>query len=85
MASHLSIASRAAVRLGSTKSTVSGVHLPRTVMMPLRATRKSRMHVAAAVQYDYNTKVFQKELVKFADTEEYIYRYDGSLRNISLR
>ena len=43
------------------------------------------MHVAAAVQYDYNTKVFQKELVKFADTEEYIYRYDGSLRGISLR
>jgi len=27
-----------------------------------------------AVKFDYDTKVFQKELVKFADTEEYIYR-----------
>jgi len=30
--------------------------------------------VQASVKFDYDTKVFQKELVKFADTEEYIYR-----------
>jgi len=30
--------------------------------------------VAASVKFDYDTKVFKKELVKFADTEEYIYR-----------
>lgn len=30
--------------------------------------------VLSAVKFDYNTKVFKKELMKFADTEEYIYR-----------
>lgn len=30
--------------------------------------------VTNAVKFDYDTKVFKKELVKFADTEEYIYR-----------
>eukprot|EP00889_Picochlorum_renovo_P005945 jgi/Picre1/32975/NNA_008302.t1 len=30
--------------------------------------------VSAVVQFDYDTKVFKKELVQFADTEEYIYR-----------
>lgn len=30
--------------------------------------------ISAVVQYNYDTKVFEKELVKFADTEEYIYR-----------
>lgn len=39
-----------------------------------RAGRSMSLQVAAAVQYDYDTKVFKKELVKFADTEEYIYR-----------
>lgn len=34
-----------------------------------------------AVKFDYDTKVFQKELVKFADTEEYIYR--SALRPVS--
>lgn len=45
--------------------------------VPTRASRVGRkmgLQVAAAVQYDYDTKVFTKELVKFADTEEYIYR-----------
>ncbi|GAB4814450.1 hypothetical protein N2152v2_001496 [Parachlorella kessleri] len=36
--------------------------------------RAPAMPAMAAVQYDYDTKVFQKELVKFADTEEYIIR-----------
>ena len=39
-----------------------------------RAGRSMGLQVAAAVQFDYDTKVFKKELVKFADTEEYIYR-----------
>jgi hypothetical protein len=39
-----------------------------------RATRLAGMRVAAAVKFDYDTKVFKKELVKFADTEEFIYR-----------
>ena len=34
-----------------------------------------------AVKFDYDTKVFKKELVKFADTEEYIYR--SGLRTVS--
>ncbi len=34
-----------------------------------------------AVKFDYDTKVFQKELVKFAETEEYIYR--SALRPVS--
>ena len=33
------------------------------------------VRVAASVKFDYDTKVFKKELVKFADTEEYIYRW----------
>ena len=39
-----------------------------------RSSGRSALKVAAAVQFDYDTKVFKKELVKFADTEEYIYR-----------
>jgi len=39
-----------------------------------RAGRNLGLQVASAVQFDYDTKVFKKELVKFADTEEYIYR-----------
>jgi len=39
-----------------------------------RASRSLGMQVASAVKFDYDTKVFKKELVKFADTEEYIYR-----------
>jgi hypothetical protein len=39
-----------------------------------RCSRSLKMRLNAAVQYDYTTNVFQKELVKFADTEEYIYR-----------
>ena len=41
-----------------------------------RVTAVSRraLVVSNAVKFDYDTKVFQKELVKFADTEEYIYR-----------
>ena len=42
----------------------------------IRASRSLSTQVAAAVQFDYDTKVFKKELVKFADTEEYIYRCD---------
>ncbi|GFR45619.1 hypothetical protein Agub_g7026 [Astrephomene gubernaculifera] len=32
------------------------------------------MRVSAAVHFDFNTKVFNKELTKFADSEEYIVR-----------
>jgi hypothetical protein len=42
-----------------------------------RLTRGSRnvgFLVMNAVKFNYDTKVFEKELVKFADTEEYIYR-----------
>jgi hypothetical protein len=45
--------------------------------VPVRASRAGRAlgtQVCAAVQFDYDTKVFEKELVQFADTEEYIYR-----------
>lgn len=42
-----------------------------------RNSRKTALQVSAAVQFDYDTKVFKKELVKFADTEEYIYRCAG--------
>lgn len=38
------------------------------------AGRQLVVNVANAVKFNYDTKVFQKELVKFADTEEYIYR-----------
>jgi phosphoenolpyruvate carboxylase len=38
-------------------------------------SRRLSVRVAAAVKFDYDTKVFKKELVKFADTEEYIYRW----------
>lgn len=44
---------------------------PRIVVQRQRLASK----IAASVQYDYDTKVFKKELVKFADTEEYIYRW----------
>ncbi|GIL45945.1 hypothetical protein Vafri_3052, partial [Volvox africanus] len=37
-------------------------------------SRRNVVHVAAAVALDFNTKVFNKELAKFADTEEYIVR-----------
>lgn len=39
-----------------------------------RGGRRQALKVAAAVQYEYATKVFPRELVKFAETEEYIYR-----------
>lgn len=35
---------------------------------------RSRLQVSNAVAVDFNTKVFEKELVKLADTEEYIVR-----------
>lgn len=38
-------------------------------------SRRMSVRVSASVKFDYDTKVFQKELVKFADTEEYIYRW----------
>jgi hypothetical protein len=46
--------------------------------MPVRGTRAVR-HLAvnvaaAAVKFEYDTKVFPRELVKFADSQEYIYR-----------
>jgi hypothetical protein len=41
----------------------------------LKAGRQLAVKVANAVKFDYDTKVFKKELVKFADTEEYIYRH----------
>ena len=42
---------------------------------PCRGARSLALKTTAAVKFDYDTKVFKKELVKFADTEEYIYRY----------
>jgi hypothetical protein len=39
-----------------------------------RAGRALGVHVASAVQFEYPTKVFPRELVKFAGSEEYIYR-----------
>lgn len=39
-----------------------------------RSSRFLKLKLNAAVKYDYTTNVFEKELVKFADTEEYIYR-----------
>lgn len=64
------IACRAAGRLASGNALKA---LP-----PRRITMRSRIpsgfSVYAAVKYDYDTKVFKKELVKFADTEEFIYR-----------
>ncbi len=36
--------------------------------------RRSAVRVSAAVHLDFNTKVFPKELAKFADSEEYIVR-----------
>ncbi|KAI8102051.1 hypothetical protein M9434_007110 [Picochlorum sp. BPE23] len=46
------------------------------VVRPRFAAQSRRMcaRVSAVVQFDYDTKVFKKELVQFADTEEYIYR-----------
>lgn len=50
------------------------------VVRPRFAAQSRRMcaRVSAVVQFDYDTKVFKKELVQFADTEEYIYRCVGS-------
>lgn len=45
------------------------------VVRPRFVSQSRRLcKVQASVKFDYDTKVFQKELVKFADTEEYIYR-----------
>ena len=45
-----------------------------------RAARRTPSHVAtASVQYEYPTKVFPRELVKLAETEEYIYRRASGL------
>jgi len=41
---------------------------------PTRGSRNAGFQVMNAVKFNYDTKVFEKELVKFADTEEYIYR-----------
>lgn len=41
---------------------------------PRASRRQGAGKVMAAVQYEYPTKVFPRELVKFADTEEYIYK-----------
>ncbi|WPT17857.1 Ketol-acid reductoisomerase [Picochlorum sp. SENEW3] len=51
-----------------------GKHM--AVVRPRFAAQSRRMcaRVSAVVQFDYDTKVFKKELVQFADTEEYIYR-----------
>ncbi len=38
------------------------------------AQRAAALRVAAGVQYEYPTKIFPRELVKFAGKEEYIYR-----------
>lgn len=45
----------------------------RPVVARFSGARKA-LTVASAVKFDYDTKVFKKELMKFADTEEYIYR-----------
>lgn len=47
------------------------------VVAPLRAAqpvRRGAAQVAQAVHLDFDAKAFQKELVKFADSEEYIVR-----------
>jgi len=49
----------------------------RASVSPVGITRRAVV-VTNAVKFDYDTKVFQKELVKFADTEEYIYRCEFS-------
>ena len=72
--------------MAGTMSTMKGSALPASrfgasnvvrAVGPARASRAGRalgLAVANAVKFNYDTKVFQKELVKFADTEEYIYR-----------
>lgn len=62
--------STSAVR-GQSMSMAKNVVRPRSVAQ----SRRLSVRVAASVKFDYDTKVFQKELVKFADTEEYIYRW----------
>jgi hypothetical protein len=56
---------------GQSMSMATNVVRPRSVAQ----SRRLSVRVAASVKFDYDTKVFQKELVKFADTEEYIYRW----------
>jgi hypothetical protein len=79
---YLSMASK---MLASSTSRAAGV-LPARIgipnqlraQAPMRSSRVGRqmvLDVLAAVKYDYDTKVFQKELVQFADTDEYIYRW----------
>lgn len=46
----------------------------RAVAAPARAARRVSKTAAQAVKFEYDTKVFPRELVKFANTEEYIYR-----------
>lgn len=61
------------IALTVAKAPVAGIRAQRR---PINSARKS-LRVHAAVKFDYDTKVFKKELVKFADTEEYIIRYVG--------
>lgn len=42
--------------------------------MAARPGRRAAVQVTNAVHLDFNTKAFQKELVKFANSEEYIIR-----------
>jgi ketol-acid reductoisomerase len=44
------------------------------VGMMARAQPRRALRVSAAVHLDFNTKVFQKEFHKFAESEEYIVR-----------
>lgn len=57
----------------------AGTSIRSTVLKSVRVSRHASVQVLNAVKFDYDTQVFEKELVKFADTEEYIYRYDCKL------
>ncbi|KFM23718.1 Ketol-acid reductoisomerase, chloroplastic [Auxenochlorella protothecoides] len=62
-------------RCAPTTSIVAPRLGPLTRPASLRSTRGRRsLTVQNAVKYDYNTKVFEKELLTFAGSEEYIYR-----------
>lgn len=55
--------------VSSSRPTASAAKAVRVV-----AGRRTAVRVSAAVHLDFNAKVFKKELVKFADSEEYIVR-----------
>ncbi|EFJ48783.1 hypothetical protein VOLCADRAFT_74529 [Volvox carteri f. nagariensis] len=65
------------MQLLNSKTRVLSGSRPSAAVKAVRVAQPSRRHavgVAAAVALDFDTKVFNKELAKFADTEEYIVR-----------